>query len=51
MVTLAAVEEVRLFVNLSPHVKPIATKSWRFSYENQVFIQEAVVKLPNGGDI
>jgi len=41
-VAAAAVEEVRLFANLSPRVKPIATKSRRFSYEDQVFIGEAV---------
>jgi len=50
-VAAAAVKEVRLFAKLSPHAKPITTKSRRFSYEDQVFIREAVEKLLSDGVI
>jgi len=36
---------------LSPHIKPIATKPREFSYEDQVFMREAVEKLLNDGVI
>ena len=40
----AKVEAVSLFSNLSSDVKPIATKSRRFSKEDQEFIQDTVDK-------
>jgi len=50
-VAAAAIKEVRLLANLSPHAKPIATKSWRFSCEHPVFTREAIEKLLINGVI
>ena len=38
----ASTESVSLFSNLSPGAKPIATKSRRFSKEDQEFIEETI---------
>ena len=40
----ASTEAVSLFSNLSPGTKPIATKSRRFSYKDQEFIEETINK-------
>ena len=47
----AKMEAVSLFSNLSSDVKPIATKSRRFSKEDQEFIQETVDKWKEEGII
>jgi len=49
-VTAASVE-VHLFTNLSPDVKPIATKSRRFSEGDRGFIEESIEKLLADGVI
>ena len=43
--TAADTNEVFLFANLSPDVKPIATRSRRYSQEDRRFIQENIDKL------
>jgi len=50
-VTAASVEEVHLITNLSPDVKPIATKSRRFSEGDRGFIEESIEKLLADGVI
>jgi len=50
-VTAASIEEVHLFTNLSPDVKPIATKSRRFSEGDRGFIEDSIEKLLADGTI
>lgn len=49
--SFAAIEPPRLFVNLSPNCKPIATKSRRFSLEDTKFISNEIRKLLDEGII
>ena len=47
----AAVEKPSLFANLLPNCKPIATKSRRFSSEDEKFINQEITKLLDEGII
>jgi len=50
-VTVAETQEVSLFSNLTAGVKPITTKSRRFSHEDRLFIQDNVDKMLSEGVI
>jgi len=50
-VAVAETQEVSLFSNLTAGVKPIATKSRRFSHEDRLFIQDNVDKMLSEGVI
>ncbi|CAB0020557.1 unnamed protein product [Nesidiocoris tenuis] len=50
-VTQAAVEPVRLFTNLDPDIRPIATKSKKHSPEDLTFIKTEVKQLLDDGII
>ena len=50
-VAVAETQEVSLFSNLTAGVKPIATKSRRFSHEDRLFIQDNVDKMLSEGAI
>jgi len=50
-VAAADVEAPRSFQFLSPDVKPIATRSWRFNVEDAQFIKDEVAKLQSEGII
>ena len=50
-VAVAETQEVSLFSNLTAGVKPIATKSRRFSHEDRLFIQDSVDQMLRDGCI
>ena len=48
-VSAATIDEPSFFLNLLPDCKPIASKSRRFSKDDQDFIQQEVSKLLSEG--
>ena len=47
----ATIDNISLFTNLLPECKPIATKSRRFSFDDEDFIQGEIDRLLSGGII
>ena len=47
----ATIDNISLFTNLLPECKPIATKSRRFSFDDEDFIQGEIYRLLSGGII
>ena len=47
----ATIDTILLFTNLLPECKPIATKSRRFSFDDEYFIQGDIDRLLSGGII
>ena len=47
----ATIDNISLFTNLLPGCKPIATKSRRFSFDDEDFLQGKIDRLLSGGII
>ena len=48
---LSTIDSISLFTNLLPECKPVATKSRRFSFGDEYFIQGEIYRLLSGGII